>query len=103
MQIGDIPLGDESPLVLIAGLNVIEGEAEALATAEVVRELAARHGFPLVFKASVDKANRSHLGSYRGPGFDEGTFSVDFKGVEMADGSKGNVTLTKGEFRTRRQ
>lgn len=72
MRIGDIPLGDESPLVLIAGLNVIEGESEALATAEVVRELAARHGFPLVFKASVDKANRSHLSSYRGPGFDEG-------------------------------
>jgi len=72
MRIGDIPLGDASPLVLIAGLNVIEGESEALGAAEVVRELAARHGFPLVFKASVDKANRSHLGSYRGPGFDEG-------------------------------
>jgi 2-dehydro-3-deoxyphosphooctonate aldolase (KDO 8-P synthase) len=72
MRIGDIPLGDGSPLVLIAGLNVIEGEAEALAAAETVRELAVRRGFPLVFKASVDKANRSHLGSYRGPGFDEG-------------------------------
>ena len=62
MRIGDIPLGDASPLVLIAGLNVIETEAATLAAARVLRDLAERHGFPLVFKASVDKANRSHLG-----------------------------------------
>jgi 2-dehydro-3-deoxyphosphooctonate aldolase (KDO 8-P synthase) len=72
MRIGDVPLGDSHPLVLIAGLNVIEGELETLAAARTVRELASRHGFPLVFKASVDKANRSHLDSYRGPGFYEG-------------------------------
>jgi 2-dehydro-3-deoxyphosphooctonate aldolase (KDO 8-P synthase) len=72
MRIGDIPLGDASPLVLIAGLNVIETESGALAAARTIRDLAESHGFPLVFKASVDKANRSHLGSYRGPGFDEG-------------------------------
>jgi 2-dehydro-3-deoxyphosphooctonate aldolase (KDO 8-P synthase) len=72
MRIGDIPLGDASPLVLIAGLNVIETEAGTLAAARTIRDLAERHGLPLVFKASVDKANRSHLGSYRGPGFDEG-------------------------------
>jgi 2-dehydro-3-deoxyphosphooctonate aldolase (KDO 8-P synthase) len=72
MRIADIPLGDASPLVLIAGLNVIESEAGALEAARSVRDLAESHGFPLVFKASVDKANRSHLDSYRGPGFDEG-------------------------------
>ena len=72
MRIGDIPLGDASPLVLIAGLNVIETEEATLGAALVLRNLAERHGFPLVFKASVDKANRSHLDSYRGPGFDEG-------------------------------
>lgn len=72
MRIGDIPLGDGSPLVLIAGLNVVETEAGTLAAAAAIRDLAERHGFPLVFKASVDKANRTHLGSYRGPGFDEG-------------------------------
>jgi 2-dehydro-3-deoxyphosphooctonate aldolase (KDO 8-P synthase) len=72
MRIGDIPLGDGSPLVLIAGLNVIETEDATLAAAARVRELAERHDLPLVFKASVDKANRSHLDSYRGPGFDEG-------------------------------
>jgi 2-dehydro-3-deoxyphosphooctonate aldolase (KDO 8-P synthase) len=72
MQIGDLPIGDGSPLVLISGLNVIESEAATLEAAAIVRELAERHAFPLVFKASVDKANRSHLASYRGPGFDEG-------------------------------
>jgi 2-dehydro-3-deoxyphosphooctonate aldolase (KDO 8-P synthase) len=72
MQIGDLPIGDGSPLVLISGLNVIESEAATLEAAATVRELAERHAFPLVFKASVDKANRSHLASYRGPGFDEG-------------------------------
>jgi 2-dehydro-3-deoxyphosphooctonate aldolase (KDO 8-P synthase) len=72
MRIADIPLGDTSPLVLIAGLNVIETEEATLGAALVLRNLAERHGFPLVFKASVDKANRSHLDSYRGPGFDEG-------------------------------
>jgi 2-dehydro-3-deoxyphosphooctonate aldolase (KDO 8-P synthase) len=72
MRIGDIPVGDASPLVLIAGLNVIESEAAALDAARTLRDLAEGHGLPLVFKASVDKANRSHLDSYRGPGFDEG-------------------------------
>jgi 2-dehydro-3-deoxyphosphooctonate aldolase (KDO 8-P synthase) len=72
MRIGDIPLGDEAPLVLISGLNVIESEAATFEVAHTVRDLAERHGFPLVFKASFDKANRSSFRSYRGPGLDEG-------------------------------
>jgi 2-dehydro-3-deoxyphosphooctonate aldolase (KDO 8-P synthase) len=72
LQIGDIPVGGGAPLVLIAGLNVIESEAATLAAARSLQLLASRHDFPLVFKASVDKANRSSLRSYRGPGFDEG-------------------------------
>ncbi len=72
MRIGSIPLGDQAPLVLISGLNVIESEGATLEAAAIVRETAARHGVPLVFKASFDKANRSSLRSYRGPGFDEG-------------------------------
>jgi len=72
LRIGDIPVGGGAPLALIAGLNVIESEEAALAAAGTVRELAARFGLPAIFKASVDKANRSHLHSYRGPGFDEG-------------------------------
>jgi 2-dehydro-3-deoxyphosphooctonate aldolase (KDO 8-P synthase) len=59
-------------LVLVAGLNVIETEAATLAAARALQLMASRHDFPLVFKASVDKANRSSLRSYRGPGLDEG-------------------------------
>jgi 2-dehydro-3-deoxyphosphooctonate aldolase (KDO 8-P synthase) len=72
MRIGDIPVGGGAPLLLITGLNVIQSEGAALAEAHQLREIAARHDFPVVFKASVDKANRSSLGSYRGLGFDEG-------------------------------
>ena len=72
IRIGDIPVGGGAPLVLIAGLNVIESEAATLAAARTLQLMASRHDFPLVFKASVDKANRSSLRSYRGPGLDEG-------------------------------
>jgi 2-dehydro-3-deoxyphosphooctonate aldolase (KDO 8-P synthase) len=72
MKIGPIRLGDGAPLALIAGLNVIEGEADALDVARTLRDLAERHELPLVFKASFDKANRSSFRSYRGPGLDEG-------------------------------
>lgn len=72
MRIADIPIGDGAPLALIAGVNVVENERDAVTAALRVQEIAERHGFPLIFKASVDKANRSNLRSYRGPGFDEG-------------------------------
>ncbi len=72
MQIANIPLGQGSPLVLIAGLNVIENESETLRVAKFLSERSLAHGFPLVFKASVDKANRSSWRSFRGPGVTEG-------------------------------
>jgi len=72
VQIADIPIGNGAPLALIAGVNVLESESDAIASAVRVQEIAEQHGFPIVFKASVDKANRSNLRSYRGPGFDEG-------------------------------
>ena len=59
MKIGQIPLGDGAPLVLIAGLNVIENEKDTLAVARMLRDVAERHDLPLVFKASFDKANRT--------------------------------------------
>lgn len=59
-------------MVLISGLNVVESEQATLDAAHELRQIAARHGFPLIFKASVDKANRSSLRSFRGPGLDEG-------------------------------
>ena len=72
MRIAGIPVGAGSPLVLLAGLNVIEAEEACLEMAAALAERAGRHGFPLVFKASFDKANRSSVRSYRGPGLDEG-------------------------------
>jgi 2-dehydro-3-deoxyphosphooctonate aldolase (KDO 8-P synthase) len=72
VKIDRIPLGDGAPLVLIAGLNVIENEKDTIEVARTVRDIAERHEMPLVFKASFDKANRSSYRSYRGPGLDEG-------------------------------
>jgi len=59
-------------LVLIAGPCVIESEAHATGLARELEAIAARAGVPFVFKASFDKANRTSLSSYRGPGLDEG-------------------------------
>jgi 2-dehydro-3-deoxyphosphooctonate aldolase (KDO 8-P synthase) len=72
IRIGGVGIGSGAPLALIAGLNVIESEEATLGAARAIAAAAAQHGFPFVFKASVDKANRSSLASYRGPGFDEG-------------------------------
>ena len=54
MRIADLSVGDGAPLVLIAGLNVLEGERAALDCAERVQGLSERHGMPCVFKASFD-------------------------------------------------
>lgn len=72
MRIGHVQLGEGAPLVLISGLNVIESEQRALDCALSLCEIATRHRFPLVFKASFDKANRLSRHSFRGPGLDEG-------------------------------
>jgi 2-dehydro-3-deoxyphosphooctonate aldolase (KDO 8-P synthase) len=72
MCIGEISVGGGAPLVLISGLNVLEKSDAAVTCALALRDLARRHGLPLVFKASFDKANRSSPGSYRGPGIEAG-------------------------------
>ncbi len=77
MEIGGIPLGEGAPLALIAGLNVIETEEATLYAAGQLRSLARAHGLPLIFKASYDKANRSSVDSYRGPGLDAGVRILD--------------------------
>jgi len=71
VQIGGVAIGD-GPLLLIAGPCVIESEAHAVGIARAIRDIAARCGVPYVFKASYDKANRTSLGSFRGPGLAEG-------------------------------
>lgn len=77
VRIGNVAVGDGAPLVLISGLNVIEGKAGALECARAVRAMAERHGVPVVFKASFDKANRSREGAFRGPGLDAGLRILD--------------------------
>jgi 2-dehydro-3-deoxyphosphooctonate aldolase (KDO 8-P synthase) len=71
VAISGLSIGD-GPLLLIAGPCVIETEDHALFMARRIREIADRCGVPYVFKASYDKANRTSLGSFRGPGLDEG-------------------------------
>jgi 2-dehydro-3-deoxyphosphooctonate aldolase (KDO 8-P synthase) len=72
VSIGSIRLGGGAPLVLIAGPCVIESHDHALAIAGRVAAIAARLGVPYVFKASFDKANRTSIRSFRGPGLDRG-------------------------------
>src|SRR5262245_15703473 len=66
------PYPGDNPLFLIAGPCVIESEAHARLMAERVAKIAEDAGVPFVFKASYDKANRSSVNSYRGPGLQEG-------------------------------
>jgi 2-dehydro-3-deoxyphosphooctonate aldolase (KDO 8-P synthase) len=69
---GAVIIGTGHPLAFIVGPCVIESEAHAVETALELREIATRVGVPLVFKASYDKANRTSLASFRGPGLDAG-------------------------------
>ena len=70
--VDSIPFGPKSPLALMAGPCVIESRAKCLDIAGKLVRWAAREGVPLVFKASFDKANRSSIDSFRGPGLEEG-------------------------------
>jgi len=72
VRVGSIAIGRGCPLVLVAGPCVIESEKLCLEVAETLRGLTARLGLPFIFKASYDKANRSSLASFRGPGLERG-------------------------------
>jgi len=72
VAVGDVTLGDGQPLALIAGPCVIESESHTIDTASALLEIADRCGVPLIFKASFDKANRTSITSFRGPGLTEG-------------------------------
>jgi 2-dehydro-3-deoxyphosphooctonate aldolase (KDO 8-P synthase) len=72
MKVGRAEVGPGHPLLLIAGPCVIEGEAQTLAAARKVAEVAQRQGLPAVFKSSFDKANRTSSKSFRGPGLTQG-------------------------------
>lgn len=68
----NLAIGDGQPLVVIAGLNVLEDETLALETARHLKAICADLRLPYIFKASFDKANRSSISSYRGPGLEDG-------------------------------
>jgi 2-dehydro-3-deoxyphosphooctonate aldolase (KDO 8-P synthase) len=72
ISLGSLRLGGGNPLFLIAGPCVIESEAHARMIAERVTKIAADAGVPYIFKASYDKANRSSIKGFRGPGLKEG-------------------------------
>lgn len=77
VHIGDIPLANNRPFVLFGGMNVLESRAMALSIAEQYVRVTEKLGIPYVFKASFDKANRSSIHSYRGPGLEEGLSILD--------------------------
>lgn len=72
VSIGDFTIGGGAPLVLMAGPCVLESRDLAFETAERTRKICATLGIPFVFKSSFDKANRSSIGAYRGPGLEAG-------------------------------
>lgn len=72
IALGSLRLGGGNPLFLIAGPCVIESESHARSMAERVAKIAADAQVPYIFKASYDKANRSSVKSFRGPGLSEG-------------------------------
>lgn len=72
IKIGKIKIGGENPLVLIAGPCVIETEKLCLEVAVEAKKIADKFKIPFIFKASFDKANRTSLESYRGPGIKDG-------------------------------
>ncbi len=72
VTVGPVRFGKDAPLALIAGPCVLESRDHAMRHAEAISVICKRLEVPFVFKASFDKANRTSLHSYRGPGLDEG-------------------------------
>ncbi len=72
VKVKDISVANDKPMVLFAGMNVLESRDLALTVAEAYKTVTDALGIPYVFKASFDKANRSSIHSFRGPGMDEG-------------------------------
>jgi 2-dehydro-3-deoxyphosphooctonate aldolase (KDO 8-P synthase) len=72
IEIADIAVSNDAPMALFGGMNVLESRDMAMQIAEAYVTVTQRLGIPYVFKASFDKANRSSIHSFRGPGVDEG-------------------------------
>lgn len=72
VQVNDLQVANDRPFVLFGGMNVLESRDLAMSICETYVKVTQKLGIPLVFKASWDKANRSSIHSYRGPGLEEG-------------------------------
>lgn len=72
IPIGGVTLGGDRSLFIIAGPCVIESEYVVFSTAEILKEICQKLNLPLLFKSSYDKANRTSLTSFRGPGLEKG-------------------------------
>jgi 2-dehydro-3-deoxyphosphooctonate aldolase (KDO 8-P synthase) len=72
VRVGDIDVANDKPFVLFGGMNVLESRDMAMRICEHYVTVTDKLGIPYVFKASFDKANRSSVHSYRGPGMEEG-------------------------------
>jgi 2-dehydro-3-deoxyphosphooctonate aldolase (KDO 8-P synthase) len=72
INVADIGVSNDAPMALFGGMNVLESRDMAMQIAEAYVRVTEKLGIPYVFKASFDKANRSSIHSYRGPGIDEG-------------------------------
>jgi len=72
VKVSSIEIGGGNPLVLIAGPCVLEKEKEALEIAQELKRITSRLNIPFIFKSSYDKANRTSVNSYRGPGLKKG-------------------------------
>jgi 2-dehydro-3-deoxyphosphooctonate aldolase (KDO 8-P synthase) len=72
VSVAGIEFANDKPFVLVGGVNVLESEQFAVDVASVYQEVCQKLGIPLAFKASYDKANRSSINSFRGPGLEQG-------------------------------
>ena len=72
IQVGSLRVSNDLPFTLFGGMNVLESRELALEVACAYKEVTDKLGIPYVFKASFDKANRSSVSSFRGPGLDKG-------------------------------
>jgi len=72
IRVGAIEIANDKPMVLFGGMNVLESRDMAMQVCEEYVRVTEKLGIPYVFKASFDKANRSSVTSYRGPGLEEG-------------------------------
>ncbi|TVP53717.1 MAG: 3-deoxy-8-phosphooctulonate synthase, partial [Halomonadaceae bacterium] len=77
LRFNGIATGNDQPFVLFGGVNVLESRDMAMEVAEHYVDVTRRLGIPYVFKASFDKANRSSMHSYRGPGLEKGLAILD--------------------------